>query len=258
MKKKFYQIWESGNASDRARSEANTLDLTKEQRLLFEQDVVVHCKSLFRYLCKLSKDCDLSHDLMQETMIVAQRYYALGQVKQKDKVLFWLQKIGRNILISHFRKQVRRNAMLDVHRVRICDNLGWLLPDVRDKDSLFMENLFGEKETQEALRRAKVLQNLEILLQTGFDGLSLTGEEKALLHERHIQQKAFKELASSLGKPLSTVMSRYYALMKRVQRELCAWESEGFLDKRLTKNEMLQISKIRDNREKQARRPWKK
>ena len=105
MKKKFYQIWDSGNASDRARSEANTLDLTKEQRLLFEQDVVVHCKSLFRYLCKLSKDCDLSHDLMQETMIVAQRYYALGQVKQKDKVLFWLQKIGRNILISHFRKQ---------------------------------------------------------------------------------------------------------------------------------------------------------
>ncbi len=235
-----------------------TLKLTEEQRRFFERDVVVHCKQLFRYLSTLSRDYELSRDMVQETMIVAQRYYAMGQVRNRENVLGWLRKIARNILVSHFRKQVRMNARLDAHRFQICDNLGWILLDDKFVENVSVEQFCGEDETKESVRKAKVLQNLAILLQMGFDGLSLTGAERSLLYSRHIQCKSFKELALDLGQPLSTVMSRYYALMKRVQKEILAWESEGFLDKKLTKGELLQIAKIRESKMKQARRPLKR
>ena len=139
-----------------------TLKLTEEQRRFFERDVVVHCKQLFRYLSTLSRDYELSRDMVQETMIVAQRYYAMGQVRNRENVLGWLRKIARNILVSHFRKQVRMNARLDAHRFQICDNLGWILLDDKFVENVSVEQFCGEDETKESVRKAKVLQNLAI------------------------------------------------------------------------------------------------
>lgn len=238
----------------RSRSEKSEMELTEEQRRLFEKEVVVHCKSLYRYLCKNSRDYELSHDIMQETMIVAQKYYASGLRKEAGAVCFWLQRIARNLLVSHFRMSMRRHAMLNAHRSQICDNLGWNASEYDRMGRSAAGSIFSDADTRDAVRKEKVSRNIEVLMETGFCAFSLTVEEVALLRGRHVQQKAFKELASSLGKPISTVMSRYYALMKRLQRNLYDWESEGLLDKELSKKEMYQLAKVREKTSRKPRR----
>ena len=232
--------------SDYLNSEIGIIEskLTANQRRRFEEDVVIHCKRLYRYLYAKCKDNELSRDIMQETMIVAQRYYASGLEHESAIVWCWLQKISRNILISHYRKQLRRNTVLHARQAQICDSLGWYSPAEDSVADFGGDPVFHGAESREEIRKGKVLQNLEVFLSTEFNVLSLTLEEKTLLCGRHLQRKAFKELALCMGKPVSTVMSRYYALMKRLQRELCAWESEGLLDRKLSRREMQQLAKF--------------
>lgn len=216
------------------------LALTEAQRELFERDVVVHCKRLYLYLLSRCKDSELSHDMLQDTLLSAQKCYARGEYKEGVGIWFWLQKIAKNKLASHFRSKNKQNSAMEVHKILICDNLGWSLPEAQ-----LRAETSGLEDGPVLSRRDKVSQNLEMFLQTGFSALALTEEEKKLLCDRHVHQKAFKELAFSLGQPLSTVMSRYYSVMKRLQREIFAWESEGFLDKELSKAEMRRVAKIR-------------
>lgn len=191
---------------------------------LFEEKVVVHCRRLFRYVYSKCRDEDLSYDIVQETMIVAQRQFDRGLYSERGLVWGWLAKIASNQLIGYYRTRKRHLDVESDKRQRICENLGWndhrlSEPEIHGM-SVDTRLDFVEQETQ----KQKVERLIPMLLNSGFAILNLSSQDLFILRERHLEMKVFKEIAETVDMPLSTLMSRYYSLMKKVRRQLLEFE----------------------------------
>lgn len=186
----------------------------------FEEKVVVHCRRLFRYVYSKCRDEDLSYDIVQETMIVAQRQFDRGLYSERGLIWGWLAKIASNQLIGYYRTRKRHLDVESDKRHRICENLGWNDHRISEPEihgmSVDTRLDFVEQETQEQ----KVERLIPLLLNSGFAVLNLSSQDLFILRERHLEMKVFKEIAEAVDMPLSTLMSRYYSLMKKVRRQL--------------------------------------
>lgn len=198
----------------------------------FEEKVVVHCRRLFRYVYSKCRDEDLSYDIVQETMIVAQRQFDRGLYSERGLIWGWLAKIASNQLIGYYRTRKRH---LDVEldkRHRICENLGWNDHKVSEPEihgmSVDTRLDFVEHETQ----KQKVERLIPMLLNSGFAILNLSSQDLFILRERHLEMKVFKEIAETVDMPLSTLMSRYYSLMKKIRRQLLELDRNGGINHR--------------------------
>ncbi|MCM1168963.1 MAG: hypothetical protein NC324_03400 [Bacteroides sp.] len=205
------------------RQERSQEDSSAQKRISFEEDVAVYCKRLYNFLYGLCRDEELSKDLLQDTMIRAQHHFLQGTYNEKGLVWCWLRTIAQNILYKHYREQNRIRLKLAEERQQICDNLGW--------SSAYVEPAVIEMELPPRISRKQTKDilgdNMELLIRSYFRFFKLSIGERNLIYERHINLKSFKELACMSGDALSTVMSRYYTAMKKMQRQIIDWESKG-------------------------------
>lgn len=210
----------------------------------FEEKVVVHAKRLFRYVNARCKDEELSRDIVQETMIIAQEQFTRGEYQEKGLIWFWLMKIANNMLMGYFRTQNRRQEAIRANRMQICDNLGWTekgtcVGTCEDGDILFSE--------ENALKlRHNIEKNLPLLIQTDFQLLALSESEREILLSRHVKMQVFKEIAGNADLPLSTLMSRYYTMMRKVRLQLSGMEQAGLFDRTLDISDIRKIMRERD------------
>ncbi|MCM1532599.1 MAG: hypothetical protein NC048_09465 [Bacteroides sp.] len=204
------------------KQERSNEDSSAQKRISFEEDVAVYCKRLYNFLYGLCRDEELSKDLLQDTMIRAQYHFLQGSYNEKGLVWCWLRTIAQNILYKHYREQNRIRLKFAEERQQICDNLGW--------SSAYVEPAVVEMELPPRISRKQtkdILGDNMALIRTHFRFFKLSPGERNLIYERHINRKSFKELACMSGDALSTVMSRYYTAMKKMQRQIIDWEAKG-------------------------------
>lgn len=196
----------------------------------FEANVTVYCKRLYHFLYGLCRDEELSKDLLQDTMLCAQHQFMQGFYREKGFVWCWLRTIAQNILYKHYRTQNRKRLKSEEERQLICDNLGW--------HSLIVEPEPVESDFSPRIDRQQIKDHLSdhmaLLIQSDFRFFKLNAQERALVSGRHLQMKSFKELAYISGEAISTVMSRYYTAMKKIQRQLVDWGTHGLFQEELS------------------------
>ncbi|MDE6494133.1 MAG: RNA polymerase sigma factor [Bacteroidales bacterium] len=210
-----------------------------KERRLFEENLISYGKRLYAYLYNRCRDEDLSKDMMQETLIAAHEQLLKGHFDEKGLSWFWLQKVAQNRLLDHYRTCSVHHALRQANQNRICDNLGWTrnpsteeLRMTRDKN----ENIWNPDNPEHI--KCRIGLNLELLLKSNFRLLRMSDADRWLIKQRHIHEKTFKELSAIMDKPLSTVTSHYYTVMKKVQRQLLSLESIGIFDKKLKRKDL--------------------
>lgn len=226
-------------------------DETEKKKFSFEEDVTIHCKRLYRFLYGICHDEDLSKDLLQDTMLCAQRHIMQGFYAEQGALWCWLKTIAQNNLFKHYRREHVQKVKMAEQRQNICDNLGWNATTLNSEINIDSEDELSE-EMQEAasndldLTRYRIKKNLEVLMKSRFRFLNLTNAERHLIAERHLNMKSFKELSYSSDEAISTVMSRYYKAMKKVQKQLIHWEEKGFLSGELELKDLRRIKRSED------------
>lgn len=209
------------------------IEISKERdalsRASFEENVIVYCKRLYNFLYGLCRDEELSKDLLQDTMLRAQYQFMHGFYSEKGLVWCWLRTIAQNILYKHYRTQSRIKLKSVEEKQQICENLGWqsISVEMETPDAGLLPGI-DRRQTKERLS-----EHISLLLQSDFRFFKLSAEEKTLVSGRHLQMKSFKELACIYGVPISTVMSRYYTAMKKMQRQIIEWEAKGIFQEEL-------------------------
>lgn len=221
-----------------------------KKRFSFEEDVAIHCKRLYNFLYSLCRDEDLSKDLLQDTMLCAQHHIMQGFYAEKGIIWCWLRTIAQNHLFKHYRQQQLQKTKITEQRQQICDNLGWnasvFMPESGLEAEDDLEETQGMPLDSVKQTRNKIKENLDVLMRSHFRFLNLTNAERQLISERHLNMKSFKELSYSSNEAISTVMSRYYTAMKKVQRQLVHWEEKGLLNGKLETKDFKRIKRAED------------
>ncbi len=221
----------------------------QENSRLFEENIMCYCKRLYSYLYYQCRDEDLSKDMMQETIIEAHEQLKKGTFVEKGLTWFWLQKVAKNRLIGHYRTRSIHNALMQANQNQICDNLGWNRT-VQPEDHLVFRNRNGNIWLQDKTDQIKgrICLNLDVLIKSNFKLLHLSDCDRWLIKQHHLQKKTFKELSAIMNKPLSTVMSRYYTVMKKLQRQLVSLEAMGIFDKKLKRKDLYLLERTMETK----------
>lgn len=195
-----------------------------------------HHQRLQRYVYTLCHDEALCNDLVQDTFLAAQQQMERGTYIESGKAYAWLCAIAKNLLMDHYRRDIRCNEQLSLHHTQICENLGWSSDNWGDVAiyKMFDRDLPVASEK----RRKRISDNIGILMKTRFKALSLSDEERDLLCLRYCNEKIFRDLSARSGEPLSTVMSRYYTTLRKVRKQLMDMDAQGLFEKELSLPQM--------------------
>ena len=162
--------------------------------LHFEQHVLPHLEaawSLARWLARTEHDAE---DVLQEAMLRAYRYYAVGG---HGNVRAWLLAIVRNTFYTS-RAQTPVAALLDEFDEAIHG---------ADDDTSTPESLLLRDADAQQLRHA--IEQLPV-------------EFREVLVLRELDGYSYKEIAEITGLKMGTVMSRLARARERLARDLCA------------------------------------
>ncbi len=162
--------------------------------LHFEQHVLPHLPAawnLARWLARTEHDAE---DVLQEAMLRAYRYYAVGG---HGNVRAWLLAIVRNTFYSS-RGQTPAAALLDEFDEAIHG---------ADDDASTPESLLLRDADAQQLRRA--IEQLPV-------------EFREVLVLRELDDCSYKEIADITGLKMGTVMSRLARARERLAHQLCA------------------------------------
>jgi RNA polymerase sigma-70 factor (ECF subfamily) len=167
----------------------------------FEQLAMPHFERLYNFACWLTQDRQEAEDLVQETYTKALKGFSSFQ--QGTNFRAWIYKILRNtFLTSRTGLKATATVPLDV------DGEEKVLPT--------------EKETPESilLHRSDWQR-----LQQARERLPVAYREVLLLCE--VEEMSYQEIASTLGIPIGTVMSRLSRARKALRADLQPGTQEG-------------------------------
>lgn len=202
----------------------------------FAKMAAEHHHRLQRYVRTLCRDEALCNDIVQDTFLIAQQQLDKGTYSETGKGWYWLCAIARNLLVDYYRQHNRSNMQLFLNHSQICDNLGW--SSESSGESAVITMFEGHVPSTPEKRRKRISDNMGVLMETQFAALTLSEEERHLLCLRYRGEQVFREVSARNGEPISTVMSRYYSVLKKVRKQLLALEAQGLFEKELTMAQM--------------------
>jgi RNA polymerase sigma-70 factor, ECF subfamily len=164
----------------------------------FVSEAMPHASSLFRIALWLTRDQTEAEDLLQETLTEA--LGSFHRFTQGTNCRAWLVSI-----MYHRQSKRRRNAT----RLQL----------VSDAEERIAETVAFEPPTPQHLTDEEVKSALERLPRTF--------QEVVILAD--IEEMSYKEIASAIGVPLGTVMSRISRGRKQLRAELASYaNARGF------------------------------
>jgi RNA polymerase sigma-70 factor (ECF subfamily) len=175
-------------------------DSDAERRRRFEQEALPHTDALFRTALRFAPTRSDAEDLVQETFLRA--YRAFDRFEPGTNCRAWLFKILTNTGINHHHRRARRPTEVDFEAIEAiaAAPTDAAVPEAGGGDWSAYAPLVDD-DVQAALaalpERFRVVLVLSVL--EGF---------------------AYKEIASILGIPIGTVMSRLYRARKMLQAAL--------------------------------------
>lgn len=157
----------------------------------FERDALSHLDALYSVACRLTRNPATAEDLVQDTLIKAMR--ARDQFHVGTNLKAWLLRILTNTFLNQFK---RSGLERDVFDGPDADPLtdGWMsastMRGMRDAESTALQPLL-HAELQKALDALPEEFRLAVVLSD-------------------IEELSYKEIASVMGCPIGTVMSRLH------------------------------------------------
>lgn len=163
----------------------------------FSTDVVGMHSSLKPFALKLTRNLDDAEDLIQETMFRA--FSNEDKFQRGTKLKAWLYTIMKNIFINNYRKNMRRNTIIDTS-----DNM-YIIDSVSHTTTNDGEMSFVNNDIKRAI-------------------LGLSNEFRVPFM-MHFKGYKYHEIAEKLNLPLGTVKSRIFFARRALREELAHYKS---------------------------------
>lgn len=160
--------------------------LEKERNRIFETEMTIHYKSVYKFLLRLCGEVERAENLTQDTY--ARAFVKLDKYEEGSSSRSWLFKVAYNLFVSDYRKQQKRgetnlNDGLDYGQdEEVGETVAFSL------DPEMLGNVFSD-EVQQAL-------------------LCLSPKQREILLRADLFDFSEKELAEEMGITLNTVKSR--------------------------------------------------
>lgn len=155
-----------------------------------------HYLEIYSYIFRQCGERELSMDLAQETFVAAFRG-ARGYDEKKASFRTWLFHIASNKVTDHYRSRAHRARTLE----RSFNELPFELSD--DSDIV--------KRLEE---RSLISEIMQLVSEHELSWVRI-------FQKKCFEEKTFSQIASELKLSEGTVKTRYYAMIKRIRRELC-------------------------------------
>lgn len=170
----------------------------------FSQAAIEHVDALYGFALTLTRNETEAEDLVQETCLLAVR--AFGQLRPDSNLKGWLFVLMRNAWLNQLRhtRSGPRFVALDAEEP---DHAPWFEGSYGDPYSLYVRKL----ERQE--------------VRAAID--SLPRPYREIIVFRDIEGFSYKQIATILGCPAGTVMSRLGRAREKLRRLLADWQTEA-------------------------------
>ena len=163
----------------------------------FEKEVLQHSSEFFKQAMLLTKDPEDAADLLQESLLRA--YDAWDSFELGTSGRRWLHRILRNSFYSRCRR-VRREKR-------------WLADRSGVVDSLHYGGIRRSRKTPEAkIAERGLTEEVDSALSC------LPGEFRSVLELYCVEGLSYKEIATLIGCPVGTVMSRIHRARRRLKK----------------------------------------
>jgi len=151
----------------------------------FAEIVNLYYNDVFRYIYKRTLDKEVSKDLTQETFLRALKY--ISSYREKSPFIFWLLRIASNVINSHYRKEIKDNALFSECKNR---NVSFEFDDIEGFDYEFIHECI----------------------------LKLRPIEQTVITLIFFEHRSLKEVALIIGYPLNSTKTIYYRALKNLKR----------------------------------------
>lgn len=163
----------------------------KGNELAIEQLITRFKKQVYTYIiCKVRNEA-LAEDIFQDTFIKVINTIKRGKYNDEGKFLPWVMRIAHNLIIDHYRKNVR-------------------MPFVNGSEDFDIFDVIKNPDTNvdEEMERNQVLNDVKKLIKY------LPEDQKEVLMMRLYYDMSFKEISESTNVSINTALGRMrYALI---------------------------------------------
>jgi RNA polymerase sigma-70 factor (ECF subfamily) len=172
----------------------------------FEQQVRPYLGQLNQAALRLTRNASDAEDLVQETL--AKAYQAFGQFTPGTNLRAWLHKILATTFVSTYRRKKREPVTTAAP-----DREDWQGPvDARDPMARS-----AESEALDRMADSEVLRALR----------DLPVDFRTAIYLADIEGYPYREVASIMGTPIGTVMSRLHRGREKLRAKLAAYAPQG-------------------------------
>lgn len=171
-----------------------------ERDQIFELEMIVHYKTVYNFLLRLTGNETEASDLVQDTFVRAYRKLHLYELGTNARA--WLFSIGHNLFINAWRKKGRRNE------TELDERIAYQLVDKGNSMAAFAdlrEDGILEQDFSDPVIRA---------LST------LSPNQRAIIIMADLYDFSEKEIAETMGEKLNTIKSRTHRARLKLIKQL--------------------------------------
>ncbi|MGB9609261.1 MAG: RNA polymerase sigma factor [Minisyncoccia bacterium] len=165
-----------------------------------------YLKTVYLYFLKRTNNNLAAEDLTQETFVKMWRNLKKFDLKKNFKT--WLFTIAKNTFIDYLKKYYYQNGQLKETTFSILESKN------TSDTTAFLEDIIDEKSlVLEAVEQKEKVRQLEEF----FQNFSLADRQLILKRQEGFK---FEELAKQFKTSVNTIKTRYYRLIKKLQKKL--------------------------------------
>lgn len=150
-----------------------------------------HSQRIYSFIFSKVCDKDITEDIFQETFIKVIRTLKKGKYNEEGKFIPWVMRIAQNLVIDHFRKNVR-------------------MPKFEGTDDFNIFSVLGDSalNVEKQIIKDQVESDVRLLIE------QLPEDQKEVLVMRVYKDMSFKEIADTTGVSINTALGRMrYAII---------------------------------------------
>jgi RNA polymerase sigma-70 factor, ECF subfamily len=167
----------------------------------FESEALPHMDALFANALRLTHSRSDAEDLVQETILRAFRFF--DRFERGSNIKAWLLRIQYNTFVNRYRRSSKEREIKDR-----------MVHEPSGQDVISREALRALTDPMGAALRPLLSREIERALS------ELPEDQRMVVVLADIEELSYKEIASVLGCPIGTVMSRLHRARRALRKHL--------------------------------------